>query len=153
MKKRNVLFTGQISKTLPPTVKHLVNLLNPYKELSLDCDGWASVINFILSEQNIPHNIFAGTIHHAITGQSFTPHFWIEIETTEGIARIDFTARRWLGSKDDVPTGIFMTNESGNVIYEGQRLTNWKTVSKTVFQALTTPLPPEVLKLLESLTN
>ena len=109
-------------------------LLEPYVQLPLECDGMTRVITYLLQTAKIPHRVYVGTIHFNVKGKGeFSPHFWIRLGTETGEI-IDYRSRMWFGGDMDIPQGIF--KEDPKVIsYDGREIA--LPVSKTVFSILT----------------
>ena len=81
------------------------------KELAqyLECDGSTRILNYLLTKEGIPHDVYVGEISYR--GQLIPIHYWIRI----GEWYIDNKVRMWLG--DDVPQGIFKRSP---VLYDGE---------------------------------
>ena len=87
----------------PPSIGIIKQLIEPYVDLPLECDGMTRVISYILTMEKIPHSVFIGTI--TIQGKGkFSPHFWIRLRTGD---IIDYRSRMWFGRDVDIPQGIF----------------------------------------------
>jgi hypothetical protein len=77
---------------------------------ALECDGLSKVISGILTLAGVKHLIEVGTL---LTPRGEIPHHWIRIDDD---FIIDYRARMWLGNGDEVPHGIF---QSENYQMEG----------------------------------
>jgi len=115
-----------------PSIGIIKELLEPYVDLPLECDGMTRVISYILKMEKIPHKVFIGTL--VVKGQGeFSPHFWIRLGTGE---IIDYRSRMWFGGDMDIPQGIFKEDgKAGMVSYDGREID--LPVSKAVFSILT----------------
>lgn len=85
-------------------------ILNRFDPLQLECDGFTRVASYALTQANIPHQVFGGTI--TVGKKTFPLHFWIKA----GGWTVDYRARMWFGPK--APHGVFMP--PNNVAYDGE---------------------------------
>jgi len=96
------------------------------EELSgrLECDGSTRVLNYLLSKEGIPHDVYIGEVTYE--GQVIPIHYWIRI----GEWYIDNKSR--MGFGDSVPQGIFKRSP---VFYDGEHVLMETT--DTIFHILT----------------
>ena len=78
--------------------------LEQYDKCRLECDGLTRVLSYLLTANDIEHEVKLGVIIDITTGNQFTPHFWIDLPDGR---RIDYRARMWLGDHKHIPHGIF----------------------------------------------
>ena len=107
-------------------IDKLIFIIEEGKELSkyLECDGSTRVLNYLLTEANIPHIVFMGEASY--NGIHLPVHFWIKIDEYT----IDNKSRMYFG--ESVPEGLFI---SGPVKYLGSPVS--MDTSKTIFDILT----------------
>lgn len=122
-------------KWMLSTLDELACLLDEYDSLFLECDGLTRVLNYVLHQQGIGHEVRVGRITHSTTGKTFTPHLWIEVPVGGAVAIVDYRARMWLGDRADVPHGVFW-QESSPVLYEGEPVSGWQIINETLCCAL-----------------
>jgi len=115
--------------------------LEKYGNLPLECDGFTRVFEYLLTQNNIDHQGYTGTIH--VGEKSMTPHYWIVC----GESIIDFAIRIWFGN--DLPNGIIKINEislgqdntiikTDGIKYVGRPYT--LDTNRSIFQILTREL-------------
>jgi hypothetical protein len=84
--------------------QEILETLEQYDKCKLECDGLSRVLSYILTVNNIEHEVCVGEIIDTTTGNEFAPHFWIDLPDGK---RIDYRARMWLGKYEHIPHGIF----------------------------------------------
>lgn len=103
--------------------KHALALLDvallALDDCKLECDGMTYAINYLLSEAGIRHRMMIGAVYDPISGDSVSPHCWIELTDHKQV--IDYRLRMWLGDSDLVPHGIFCPDLLG-LEYTGDEL-------------------------------
>jgi hypothetical protein len=86
-------------------IAKIKELIEPYIDLPLECDGMTRVISHILNKNKIEHKVKAGDIG--------TIHMWIEFD----VYIIDYRLRMWLGDSEDIPHGIFKREDYPNATW------------------------------------
>lgn len=84
----------------PPILENL----EQYDRCTLECDGLTRVLSYLLTVDNVEHEVKFGKITDERTGNNFAPHFWIDLPDGRCI---DYRARMWLGEHEHIPHGIF----------------------------------------------
>jgi len=112
-------------------MKNIEQLVEPYINLPLECDGLTRVISYILDKNNIKHKTCIGLLSNKKDRE--IDHYWIELP---GGRYIDYRARMWLGDDESVPNGIFKPGDYKNIDYICSRKTNLNT-SEYIFRILT----------------
>lgn len=111
--------------------QQLQNLLNPFDDLPLECDGMTRVLSFALREAGVPHVAKSGEV--IIDVEAVVPvHYWLELE--DG-AIVDFRARMWAGDEAHVPHGVFRPEDFPRVYYSGEVVD--VSIARVVFDVLT----------------
>jgi hypothetical protein len=110
-------------------------LLDEYDPLHLECDGLTRVLDYVLHQHGIRHKVCAGPISYPATGESMSPHFWIEVPLEGATAIVDYRARMWLGDEADISHGVFGAGDSA-VVYDGSPVVGWRTADKSLYEAL-----------------
>lgn len=88
-------------------------------DCKLECDGMTYAISHLLSEAGISHRMMIGAVHDPLSGDSISPHCWIELRDHKAV--IDYRLRYWLGDDDLIPHGVFCPDETG-MVYQGDTL-------------------------------
>lgn len=90
-------------------------------DCQVECNGMSWAVSYLLDQASIKHECMLGYVMSDNTGEAVTPHYWV---TLPGGWIIDFRLRMWLGNTDDVPHGVFHTNETSwlGMRYEGSPL-------------------------------
>lgn len=101
------------------SMRQIASITDAFDHLPLECDGITNVIHYHLSRANIDHNVFFGTVSNRVSGQDFSPHYWVEVTVDEGTAIIDYRVRYWLGEDGDTPHGVFLKHQFPHMDYEG----------------------------------
>lgn len=117
------------------TLDELARLLDEYDSLRLECDGLTRILNYILRQHSVGHEVKGGRITHPATGKTFAPHLWIEVPIGGSVAIIDYRARMWLGNGTDIPHGVFW-QEGCPVVYEGGPISGWQTINENLYRVL-----------------
>ena len=113
-------------------VSHNVReLLKPYENLPLECDGMTRVVTYILGKAGIRNKTMLGTIEAEGKGE-FSPHYWVELASGEVV---DYKSRMWFGNDSRIPQGVF--KPGGTVVSYDGHLTSLP-VNDMVFGILTT---------------
>lgn len=95
----------------------LHQLLAPYIDAPVECDGFARLAHTALTHAGIEHTCMIGRIKSE-DGHRCTPtHLWLELEDGRVI---DYRARMWLGNTDCVPNGVFHHSCYKSWAYDGQ---------------------------------
>lgn len=110
------------------TLQHILQGL--YRP-GLDCDGQSRVFHAVLTELEIPHLLYAGSIEERDGQRGTSPHFWIRLSVKEDWAIIDFKARKWLGDDEKIPHGAFLVKDWPHILYQGRSL-NEPPISPTM---------------------
>ncbi len=98
------------------TLIEIKKLLDPYSESPTECDGMTRICHTILTQHNISHQTYMGTL--TLEGEEVEPHFWIDLPSG---SRIDYRARMWLGNDTNaIPHGVFQPTDFPDVIYQGE---------------------------------
>jgi hypothetical protein len=110
-----------------PFQKELKNILSEIENSPTECDGFVRLASYLLTNHNIEHTIYCGSL--SIDGNSDTIplHFWIQASEF----KIDYRARMWLGEK--APHGIFINHKGAT--YTGNKV-ELNPIDKTVFDAM-----------------
>jgi len=112
-------------------MKNIEQLVKPYINLPLECDGLTRVISYILDKNNIKHKTCIGLISNKKDRE--VDHFWIELQDGR---YIDYKARMWLGDNETVPHGIFNPSDYKETEYICNKKIDLKT-SEYIFRVLT----------------
>lgn len=76
--------------------------------LPLECDGLTRVVSALLTDVQVPHQMYAGSL--VIEGVGAIPlHWWVSLP---GGMTLDLRARMWLGDDECVPHGSFQPSSS-----------------------------------------
>jgi len=104
----------------------LKGIVEKAKELAkyLECDGSTRILNYLLTENRIPHTVLMGEADY--NGIHLPVHFWI----TSGDYIIDNKSHMYFG--EEVPEGMF---KESPVTYSGAPVS--MDTSKTIFDILT----------------
>jgi hypothetical protein len=86
-------------------IAKIQQLIEPYVDLQLECDGMTKVISYVLKQNDIDHKVMIGDIG--------TIHLWIEIDDYI----IDYRLRMWMGEKKEIPHGIFKREDYPNATW------------------------------------
>jgi hypothetical protein len=113
--------------------KRIAEILDPYDELALECDGFTRVATYALTQAGIGHRIFAGECR--VKTKLVEPHMWIQC----GEWTVDYRLGMWAGK--DAPHGVFRVSDYPGVKYGGHEIR--LSVSKVIFDVLTGPSPVE----------
>lgn len=82
----------------------LHQLLEPYINAPVECDGFTRLAHTALTHAGIEHTCMLGRLISA-DGQRKSPiHYWITLPDGQVI---DYRARMWLGVSETVPHGVF----------------------------------------------
>lgn len=100
-------------------LKQIKDLLYQYYREPLDCDGQTRVMHYVLSEAKIQHDLYFGAIEVKDADLGFFPHMWIQLAVQEGLAAVDYKARKWLGKSEKIPHGVFLLKDYPHVQYNG----------------------------------
>lgn len=111
---------------------NLEPILSQYDACALECDGLTRVLHTVLVRHTVAHTVKTGRIVNTRTGNSFEPHFWIELSTGQ---IVDYRAKMWLGH--DAPHGIFDPTRTP-VVYEGEPI-ELDPLPDWLFKILTEP--------------
>lgn len=106
-------------------INYLQELLKPYSDLPLECDGFTRIIHYVLQKSFIPHKIYYGTV--TWLNEDFYPHYWITVEKFI----VDYALKLWFKNS---PNGVFEIND--NLKYEGEEIV--LDCNETIFKILTT---------------
>lgn len=91
-------------------------LLKPYIDAPVECDGFTRIAHTRLRQANIEHQTKVGSIELPSTGAGFALHFWIELSDSRIVDyRCQFIEDA-CGIR--IPQGIFASNETP-LIYRG----------------------------------
>jgi hypothetical protein len=90
----------------------------------LECDGSTRILNYLLTKEEIEHQVWLGEISYG--GEIMPIHYWIRI----GEWYIDNKSQMWLGS--DVDQGMFKRSRA---LYDGDPVK--METSEMIFQILT----------------
>jgi len=112
-------------------MKNIEQLVKPYIDLPLECDGLTRVISYILDKNNIKHKTCIGLISNK--KDKVVEHYWIELSDGR---YIDYRARMWLGDDESVPNGIFNPENYKETEYKYLKKTDLNT-SEYIFRILT----------------
>lgn len=129
------------------TLDELAQLLDEYDSLKLECDGLTSILNYMLHQHGISHEVRGGRITHPATGNTFAPHLWIEVPVGGSVAIVDYRARMWLGDRADILHGVFWRGDS-SVLYEGEPISGWQPINETLYHVLVATSKIEFTELL-----
>lgn len=108
----------------------LLEIINKAENLcaNLECDGTTRVLNYLLTTNNITHEVKCGSLD---MGNEHVPlHYWIELP---GETIIDLKAKMWLKNKK-APHGVFKKSDT-KAVYSGETI-DMRT-SETIFKILT----------------
>ena len=106
-------------------------LLAPYVDLSLECDGLARVIVYLLDQNKIPYQLYVGTV--SVNNVEFPIHYWVVLDNGH---YLDYRLRMWFRNEKNVPHGIFNIEDVPHVQYNGTPIE--MSVSDVLFTVLTT---------------
>ncbi|MCV4078803.1 hypothetical protein OD785_31775 [Pseudomonas aeruginosa] len=108
------------------------NLLEPYSNAPVECDGFTRIAHSVLTGAGIPHSCMHGQLVSTSGDEELPIHFWIELDDGRVI---DYRARMWLGDSEGVPHGVFKTDEYPDWHYLGTEIT-LPVFSPTMIQLL-----------------
>lgn len=95
----------------------LHQLLVPFIDAPVECDGFTRLAHTALSNAGIEHTCMMGRVV-SLDGKTRSPiHFWIELEDGR---LIDYRARMWLGDCKNVPHGVFQPVHFKSWVYQGE---------------------------------
>lgn len=123
------------------TIKELQELLDPYYQEFLDCDGQSRVMHYFLDQKyqgKLKYKLYFGSYENKELEKSFSPHMWIELKTKEGPARIDYKVRKWLGEDESNPHGIYLKEDYPQMVYRGSVVTE-RPMKKHIIDQLLIP--------------
>jgi hypothetical protein len=81
-------------------------LLKEIENSRTECDGFVRLASYILTKNDITHQIKVGSLQLSENKASIPLHLWIELEDYI----IDYRARMWLGNQ--APHGVFKRDPS-----------------------------------------
>lgn len=112
-------------------------LLAPYLQAPVECDGFTRLAHTALVNAGIEHKVLFGKVVSVDGTKELPIHFWIELPDGHVI---DYKARMWLGNADDVPHGIFGSGAFPGWEYCGEAF-EMSTLSPLMVLALMMPVP------------
>lgn len=115
-------------------------LLYPYDASTTECDGMTRMVHTLLAREQIPHQVFVGSLYQLQQNKQIAPHFWVDLAGEFVGVRIDFRAQMWLGNNEGVPHGVFQPQYYSTVRYVGEPI-SFRLLSDVEFYVLTMPLP------------
>lgn len=109
----------------------ILEKLNRYSALALECDGMTRVVSYVLAKAGIAHKVNIGSVFQ--DEEKLVPiHYWV---TLPDARIVDYKLRMWVGDRPDVPHGIFAREEFPGFEYVGKTIP--MKVSSLVFDILT----------------
>jgi len=105
-------------------------LIEPYSNLPLECDGMTRVITYLLTRAGISHQVMQGSVTVAGKG-TFPLHYWVELPDGKVI---DYRSRMWFEDDPSIPEGVFDPTGT-NIHYSGRTVD--MAVDDFIFRALT----------------
>lgn len=97
----------------------LHQLLEPYINAPVECDGFTRLAHTALVHAGIEHACMCGRLVSVDDTTESPIHFWIELADGR---LIDYRARMWLGENPTVPNGVFNANEFAGWKYLGEQI-------------------------------
>src|SRR6266702_8249678 len=104
------------------TLTQIRKITDQYDACKRECDGMTNILHFFLNEAGIAHKVYQGNIKNRVSGAAFEWHMWIELETKQGRAIIDYRARQWLGTMGNTPHGVFLKHDYPHMLYAGSKM-------------------------------
>lgn len=95
----------------------LQELLAPYIEAPVECDGFTRLAHTALANAGIKHTCMIGRLISAGGERQSPIHYWIELDDGQVI---DYRAKMWLGDVESVPHGVFHPTRYKLWCYHGQ---------------------------------
>lgn len=95
----------------------LFQLLTPFIDAPVGCDGFTRLAHTALSNAGIEHTCMMGRVVSLDSKARSPIHFWIELEDGR---LIDYRARMWLGDCQNVPHGVFQPFHFKSWVYRGE---------------------------------
>ena len=121
--------------------KRITDLVAPYENLALECDGMTRVIHHLLKEVGIEHTVKVGPVRYKDVVVPL--HYWIELaDRGPATTVVDYRLQMW--TDDEAPHGVFTFREASE-----KEARYWNSTSKSI--ELETP--PAVLAVLMSHTK
>lgn len=90
-----------------PTADHIRALTEHVDALPVECDGATRLVSLALHEAGIEYSVWNGVIPNGL------PHWWVMLLCQEGLVRVDYRLRMWLG--ENAPHGVFLAVASGGI--------------------------------------
>ena len=91
-------------------------LLEPYINAPVECDGFTRLAHTALEQAEIPHACMVGRVTSADGHRQSPTRFWIQLHDGR---LIDYRARMWLGDESSVPHGVFTPGEYAGWQHQG----------------------------------
>ena len=124
-----------------PALVALQTLFDVYDSYPLECDGMTRLLHARLAALGIAHTMHVGRVENQGTGAAFSPHFFIELQTQQGEAIIDYRARRLLGILS--AHGVFLRTDAPHMVYQGE-VVDEAPLSEASIAAMLSPIPEEL---------
>jgi hypothetical protein len=82
----------------------VTEILKEIENSRTECDGFVRLASYLLTKNNIQHEVKVGALRLNTDRTTIPLHFWIEVDDYI----IDYRARMWLGN--NAPHGVFKRN-------------------------------------------
>lgn len=112
-------------------------VIEPFINAPVECDGFVRLAHTALVAAGVDHTVMHGRLVSADSTRRTPIHFWITLANGDVI---DYRAQMWLGSANDVPSGIFAPAEFPGWSYQGSVI-DIPTLHPAVAEMLTRSIP------------